>query len=367
MPKKAIEYIEEELKLKKNDFIHIIQTSTGQNIPEEGTEEEKLNKEQENQNKVYRILELVDRQIRSVSLPSPGIEKLSEVYATSDAKAFAFSQYGEEEESKRFKTFGNRLQAISDHLLRPGEIGFAVSSPTLLLKEGRRKIEVLLDVGLKNSDVNVFQSIFDKNDPFQVCLTSQKQWFTPDQVSFTLGNYVGVASEDISSVEVTDQTITFKDKDSFGITDIGKYIVNDTHKIYEIVEIISSQTARVREVGSVEGNLTKPKKYAANQVYLNALKIEIDLFEDDLPVVPFGSEAASPFVRSDYPSLVCTLNHFLKDIAGQERYKSEYQNLIDLALYKAHLRVEVQDMKNITLQNDRNIIDAKKTIRTLRV
>lgn len=344
----ALEYIQEDLKLKEEGFRDLVQISKDQNAPEDDWY------------KVYRLLELADRQIRSVFLPSPSIEKLSDIYATADARAFTFSKYGEEEESKRFKTFGNRLQSEADHALQPAEIGFAISSPTLLLKEGTRTIEVLLDLGQKNNEVDALESIFDKKDPFQVQLTSNGQWFTPNKISFTLGNYLGLESDGTYAIEVTDTTITITDEKTFSIEDVGKYMVSDTNTIYEIEEIKSAKTVGVNKVGNLTDNLYKSQKYAANQVYLNALKIEIELFEDDLPVVPFGQNIASGFIQSEHPSMTVMLNHTLEDERGSKRYKSEYQSLANLVLNKAHVRVDVQGIKNITLQNDQNSIDFKK-------
>ncbi len=345
----ALEYIEEELKLKEQDFIHIVEKSKDQNATEQDI------------NKIYRLLELANRQVRVVTLPSPSVEKLSDIYAIPDARALTFSQSGDEEESKRFKTFGNRLASEPNQVLSPATIGFAISSPTLLLKEGVRTIETLLDLGLKEDhDIDILQTLFKKNNPFQVYLSSDEEWFIPKQVLLTLGHYLGSTSEASLAIELTGNTITVSGKSNFSIADIGNYIVNDTNIIYEIIEIRSPQTVEVKEVGRVEGDFETPKKYAADQVYLNALKIEIKLFEDDPKIVPLLSDEVPTFIQSDQPSLVCALNHFLIDPLRSERYKSEYQKLMHLRLQKAHIQVNVQGIKDVVLQNDQSILDAKK-------
>ena len=344
----ALEYIEEQLKLKKEDFNFIVKISKNQNALDEDW------------NKVYRLLEFADRQIRSVILTSPSIEKLSDIYATSDATAFTFSQYGEKEESKRFKTFGNRSETEVDQALQPAEIGFAISSPTLLLKEGKRTIEVLLDLGLKNTTIDSLKSIFNTNNPFKVQLTTNGRWFTPEKVFFTLGNYLGLESEGTYVIEVEDSTITITDGKTFSNEDIGNYMVSDTNVIYEIKEIISDTIVRTIKVGNLTGNLEKAQKYTTNQVYLNALKIEIELLEEDFPVVPYGHDLTFSFMQSEHPSMKVVLNHFLEDQIEKKNYKSYYQELVNLVLKKVHVRVAVESLKNIILQNDQYSIDIKK-------
>ncbi|WP_271765138.1 baseplate J/gp47 family protein [Aquimarina algiphila] len=343
----ALEYVKVELQLEKPDFIHIMQTQADAKAPKD------------DRDKVYRILEFAERQMRSVSIFPPSIEKLSDIYATTDAKEFVFSKYDEEAESKRFKTFGNRQSGISDHSLKPSEIGFAISSPTLLLQDGKRTIEILLDLGQENRTIESLQSIFDKNDPFQTYLSSNEQWFTPNKVTYSLGNYLGETSEIALDIRINDTTITSIDNQSFDITDVGKFIVDTTQKIYKIIGIKDTSILEVQEVGLIDKNVEKAQKYAPDQVYLNSLKIKIQLQDNDSPVTPFGSESSS-FVASEHPTLVCTLHHFLEENKGEERYRSGYQHLINLGLQKAHIKVDVQGMQQSILQNDQNTIDTKK-------
>ncbi|AXT52369.1 hypothetical protein D1818_16540 [Aquimarina sp. BL5] len=344
---KALEYVTVELQLEKPDFIHIMQTQANSAASEA------------DKDKVYRILEFAERQIRSVFIFPPSIGKLSDIYATADAKEFVFSKYDEEEESKRFKTFGNRQSGILDHSLKPSEIGFAISSPTLLLQDGKRTIEILLDLGQKGRSIKNLQSVFDKNDPFKTYISTAEQWFTPDAVHYSLGNYVGASAETDLDIIVSDNTITITDTKNFNSTDIGKYIVDTAQTIYEITALLDTTVVEVKEIGSIEGEVEKAQKYATDQVYINALKIEIRLQDTDLAITPFGLES-SFFIASEYPTLVCTLQPFLEEVNGEEIFKSNYEHLIDLSVEKAHIRVDVQGMQQSILQNDQSTIDVKK-------
>ncbi|WP_027395220.1 baseplate J/gp47 family protein [Aquimarina latercula] len=342
----ALEYVEVELLLRKQDFIHVMQTNSDSSISEE------------DKNKVYRILEFSERQLRSVVIHSPETEQLSDIYDTTNAKDFLFSQYDEEEESKRFKTFGDRLTAIADNSLKPSEIGFAISSPTLLLKDGKRTIEVLLDLNLSNQKIEDLRAVFDTKDPFQTYLSSAEQWFTPDEVQYSLGNYVGSSSENNLNVEIKDQTITRLDTTNFTVTDIGDYIVDASQKIYEIVDFKDVKIVEIKEVGVLETPIENTQKYSKDQVYLNALRIRMKLQDNDLPIISFPSSSA--FIASDYPVMVCTLQSSIEEEDDQNRIRSSYQHLVDVALQKAHIRVDVQEMQHSIVENDEGTIDTNK-------
>ncbi|MCK8521019.1 baseplate J/gp47 family protein [Aquimarina sp. D1M17] len=343
----ALEYVEVELLLRKQDFIHVMQTH------------ENTTASDEDKNKVYRILEFSERQLRSVEIPAPEIELLSDIYDTPNSKDFLFSQYDEESESKRFKTFGNRKSSIADHSLKPSEIGFAIGAPVLLLKDGKRTIEVLLDLNLNKQKIKDLQSVFDKNIPFQTYLSSEEQWFTTDNIQYSLGNYVGVASETNIDIEIKDQTITSTDTTSFSITDIGDYIIDKTQKIYEIIGLNDVKVVEVQEVGFVETPIKNVQRYAKDQVYLNALKIKIQLQDNELPVTVFQSPS-SRFITYDQPTLVCTLNSSPEEHNGQHHMRSNYRHLVNLALQKVHIRVDVQQMQHNIIENDQGVIDTNK-------
>ncbi len=358
----ASEYIKEELKLKEPDFIHIVQTSGN------------LNAKEEDWNRVYRLLELINRQVRGISLPSPTIEKTLDVYANPDARATAFSQYGDEDESNRFRTFGNKQPNIDQQLL-PANIGFAISSPTLLLKEGKRTITAFLDFGLEGSDTNMVESVFENKDkPFDVYLSSEEQWFQPKQTSLRFGNYISGQPEseyDTKNVSFKNDNsqvlITEKEKD-FNELDLGKYLFfpdsggsKDDGRLYQITKIRSADEVDIDSIGNISKTGNTIQKFPPSQVSLNTLKVVIDLLENDLPVMtPSADTSFDEFINSKQPSLVFSLSHHLEGLQGRESYHSSYQKLMQLALHKVHLYVEVDGLKDIVLQNDRNTIDAKK-------
>ncbi len=350
---KASDYILEELKLTEQDFVHIVQTSSNQNAGEEA------------RGKMYRLLELADRQVRSISLPFPILEKLSDIYAASDAKTNAFSQYGDEDESIRFKTFGSKQPGL-ELPLKPADIGFAISSPVLSLKEGKRQITVLVDFGAESSDADTLQSLFKQVGfaPFQLYLSSEEQWFQPENTSFIFGDHISTVHGNTYSGSLNGQILTITDGDDFTNLDMNQYLVFPNNVIYEIIGINSSNEVMVQEVGTLDLGDGEPfntiQKVASEQVYLNALKVVIELAEGDLPVVPFGSDGEAQYLRSEHPALVFSLHHILEEQSGKKSYRSRYQDLMHLKVEKIKLQVNVRDIKDATLQNDQNSIDVRK-------
>ena len=351
--REASDYILEELKLTVLDFVHIVQTNNHENAKEEEWD------------KVYRILELADRQARGVSLPSPTVEKLSDVYAAPDAKANAFSQYGDEDESKRFKTFGSKQPGV-ELSLQPANIGFAISTPTLLLTEGKRQITVLIDFGADSSNSDALKSLFGQqvHAPFQVYLSSEEQWFIPRQTSFEFGDHLGMGPEATYDGSIDGKTMTKKEGPGFNELDIGNYLVSGQGVIHEITAIRSQDEVELKEAGhlnlAADASLNSILKFSPDQVYLNALEVVINLSEEDLAVVANKPSNGIQYVHSEHPSLVFSLNHALVDHPGQKSYVSSYQDLMPLDVNKVQLSVEVQGIKNVTLQNDQAAVDARK-------
>ncbi|MBQ0733534.1 baseplate J/gp47 family protein [Aquimarina celericrescens] len=374
--KEASDYIEEELKISKQDFIHIVQTSKDQSIPEANSEAAALQKE--NRKKAYKILELADRQVRRVLLPSPVTEEISDIYAAVDAKANTFSQYGDEEESERFKTFGSRPPLVNKPL-QPANIGFGISSPTLLLNEGKRQITVLIDLGAIDSDKEVLSSLFDQDisKPFLTHLSGEEGWLQPKDVSYTIGDYLGLETEgtygipgnneDTTPLNIGDeQVITISQGEDFNLLDIGKYLVYPNGDICKIIKMISTTEVTVVNVGSTDDRFDGVRKFITDQVYLNSLKVNIRLTENDAPITPLGVADTLGYVQSEFPSVVFSLNH-TESALDQNRFRSSYQKLMQLVMNKVHLEVKVGGLsagdtgiQKLTLQNDQNSIDSKK-------
>jgi hypothetical protein len=93
---------------------------------------------------------------------------------------------------KPFPTFGEEQYDIKQKTMEPSEIGFAIASPVLLLREGVRKVNLAIQFNLKSmsslvsfferysrkenlSADKVFHKVF--SDAFRISLTTSKGWY----------------------------------------------------------------------------------------------------------------------------------------------------------------------------------------------
>ncbi|MCG8700920.1 MAG: hypothetical protein MI922_22905, partial [Bacteroidales bacterium] len=319
--REALDYVEDELKLSDLDFMHVMQTSNNTDTSDEDWE------------KFYRILELANRQVRSLTLPAPYIEKINDVFAQHDAKETSFSLHGDEEESKRFKTFGGRQQG-QNQSLQPANLGFAISSPTLLLREGKRHITTIIDLGIASNEINFLKPILENDFPFLVRLSSAKEWWQPKNISVEVGNFLGTESEGECNFSFDQESLTVSNTDDIVPTDEGKFLVFSNGIIYKIEKFISPDEIKIIQVGDTNNTYTTNQKYDSSQVYINSLKISIDLDEDNMPVESFINKKDAKIIQANQPTLLFTLNHHNDDKINNNESASYYQALMNLGLKK---------------------------------
>lgn len=346
----AVEYLLEELLLGEQDFIKLTSAIQGPATTAEEWDE------------VYKILELANRKVRSISLPSPIREELFNVYAEPDASSATFSLYGEEEESVRFKTLGGG-HAGNDQLPKPANIGFAISSPILMLEEGKRKITTTVAFAPGSVDLEVLQQLFNPEEneeyPFQIFISSAEKWTRVNNASFFFDDYVVAAPEEVYQGVFNGQEMSRTGGTRFSSADLGKYLVEADGTVHEITKMNSGDEVAVKTVGKVEAP-GEIQKFGHAGIYLNALRVAIELEKEDLPVVPLAEDASYELLYPEFPALVFSLNHFLKELRGQQSYRSNYQQLMKLKMDKVHLKVDVQEMQSLILQNDLSTINGKK-------
>ncbi len=346
----AADYLTEELKFTPQEFNYLVDMSN----QTDASEEEKSN--------LYQLLERANRQVRNRTLSSPTLENIADIYALADAKTATFSEYGGEDESERFKTFGN-INPGAETALKPASLGFAISSPTLQLQEGEREIITLLDFGSKPKDVEVLESAF-KGEAFpalQAYLSSADQWVHIEDPAFLMGDHLGLESEGEYVGSFSDTSLTITEGEPFSISDQGKYLISPSGQIHEILGVEANDQVSIALAGQVADYATENIiKYAPEQVYLKSLKVVINRTAGDLPIVPNAGTDVHTLVHSDFPTLIFSLHHQLNEEAPNERYSSQYQSLQHLELQKVHLSVKVEGMQELTLQNDQNVIEANK-------
>jgi hypothetical protein len=138
---------------------------------------------------VYRVVELAQRIRERLPEPVARRETWLNLYAASDAMSVVAAPAVEAGQKPRsWKTFGQRRPPVTqDHPL-PGVIGWAMSSPMLLLGQGKRT--VTLTLGFNGGfDAQALSALLAREpQPFRIELSTEKGWLalTP---TITVGDY----------------------------------------------------------------------------------------------------------------------------------------------------------------------------------
>jgi len=350
----ALEYITEELFLTSKDFNKLITAS--QNPTATGQEWEE----------VYTLLELAERKVRSTSLPSPSRKELYNVFAEADIRSTAFSLHGKEEESLRFKTFGGRKPGNKGRLT-PANLGFAITSPLLMLQEGKRRIEAFISFSGKDIDRQEMISLFLGSDghfrPFNVYLSGEEEWIEAKEPQFRWGTFAVGSAKVFPNLTKTGNEVTRVSGIPFSQEDVGGHIRWSDSSVLEITEIIDENHCRVREVveGNSSGLTSFITQYIKGDLFPNALRLRVDIPEEEIAIAPIQSSISEEqHLYPEFPAMLITLNHDLVEQQGEKNLRSHYQKLMDLKLDRLHLKVDVDGMRGMTLQNDQRILDGKK-------
>ncbi|MHA7056520.1 baseplate J/gp47 family protein [Aquimarina sp. M1] len=344
----ASEFIEETLKLKISDFAFIVDKSK-QDITNEAWEE------------VYRLLENAERQVRQIVIHPPSQEKIINIYAAEAAEALAFSQYNDKEESKRFKTFGNAPQEVIN-TLKSANLGFAVTTPVLLLKEGHRTITLFQQLAVDEERFAKLKKLFDKG-VISIYLSNKDQWFTPRQVTIELGDFLkSPLGQPLSEVTIEGNTLTITSNadDLFEDIQKDKMVVDTDGIIYRILSDIVDKSMPLRKIGTLADTPKSITLYEASQVFVNAIKTKIQLTPEDHAVTGIEAKDTTDFINTKTPSIVMMVNPEVVHQLHKQTDTSVYDCLMDLAIQKIGLTVSVTGLQNIILQNDQSTLNPKK-------
>lgn len=340
----ASEFIEETLKLKVPDFAFMIEASTTE-VTNESWQE------------VYSLLENAERQVRRRIIHPPTQEKTLNIYAADDAEALAFSEYNNKEESTRFKTFGNAF-----HGIQSARLGFAITSPVLLLKEGQRTITLYQQLAIDDESLTKLKQLIAKN-VLNVYLSGEDQWFVPKKVTIELGDYIkSPMGLPLSGVTITDNTLTITSNsdDLFESLKKDKVVIDKDETIYRIVSDIVDKSLLLDEIGKLKEELDSITLFEASQVFVNTIKTEIRLAPEEQAVVGMEIPNTSTFIDTQIPSLAMIVNSEVVQQLNDQSEISAFDCLMDLTIKKIGLRVAVKGLQNIIIQNDQTTMSPKK-------
>lgn len=134
--------------------------------------------------KVYSILEQAMRRKRGWRGSEYSTRAWQNLYAAPDATRLRSGAGAGDSASVHWRTFGGLNSRGQDGRADSAAIGFAVSSPLLLLGEGERKITLTLGFEKGNFDGSAIDNAFNKNSkPFRILLSSGEESFQVEDKS----------------------------------------------------------------------------------------------------------------------------------------------------------------------------------------
>jgi hypothetical protein len=309
---------------------------------------------------------------QEIVLIEPVLEEWGIAYATSDARASAFTSGSSGDTTLYFNTFGKGHTPNEIAAARPVSIGLAITSPQLLLQEGNRTITISLS--FENSGLidslpadPIFPSDNNPSFPFSFYLSTGKDWLQvkgsaiKDSVTIQRATlqYINQVAGDTGETYVAtlnnDNIIQKSSGTDFSYTDIGKYFVLNNGMIYRIVDFIDKNSVKVEGKGKVNNQSAATKKYNRGEVYTAGMQITLSLIETDPPLLAPVVPNETMSVQSDYPVIGIILNQRIPDAKP-----SYYQLFKNLQLQKIRVDVKAEGLKTLTLQNDDATLNYKK-------
>jgi len=208
-----------------------------------------------------------------------------------------------------------------DPALPEAEIGFAIASPQLILKEGKRVVDV--KIALKETDGNVISSefadvltnVFDPNlstfSPFKLFLSSDKEWISPE---------------------------LNKSMDCEIAIDSANQVPQLEKASYKVQFITGEQNGEY------------------------SIKFRIILESDDLPIVQPGEKfAAKTGFNTPWPILKVVIDHKDDGVPGVPA--AMYRLLRNLRAEEISIRVAAFGIReNLIIQSDRGVFDGTQKV-----
>lgn len=161
-------YIREKLHLEVVNFEYIKRTQERHLDPQ-------FNVDVDDWNKVYIMLEQAQRRKRGWEEPRAEIEEWENIYAAADATQVQVNlDLEKEEDTLRWRTFGEGHRAEGEPHTIPATIGLAIASPLLALAEGKRVITLTIRFKEEAFEKTTIDQTLGTN-PFRFLLSTEEE------------------------------------------------------------------------------------------------------------------------------------------------------------------------------------------------
>ncbi|NEO62316.1 MAG: hypothetical protein F6J98_18500, partial [Moorea sp. SIO4G2] len=348
---RVIRYVKEELYLSVADFRKIMEIQATTENPD--------------WKEVYRLVEKAQTKKRNFTYPPIGKTEIKNIHGSSLVDA----EEGQVTKAQRFQTFGNITQTSQN------SIGFAVTSPVLLLQEGTRKITLTFASEGNTLNRDTFQEILS-SDPFEIYLSSEAQWIQPQAFEAKVGDFI--VEEPLDYYSSTELSLSSTASDNDNLTsvsfsegsehtfsesdDVGQLLVWNDGKIFKIIGLVRDKEANIQQIGI--GNFPQEavstdqiNLYRNSAIYLNSLQFQLTL-DPTLPaILPPKPDESTFFLDTPYP----VVKILLKEISSAENTQEKlyYDQFKSVRLEKVKIQVKVKNIQDVQLRNDNLVLNPK--------
>lgn len=181
--------------------------------------------------RVYRVVEIAQRVRENRGEPVAQKEEWRNLYAAADATSvWVTSGLTLDEQSPRWRTFGQGQTDVTVDSPPPPSFGWAISSPLLALSQGQRTITLTLGFAPEHFDAAAIRALFDlpahaeanpgpfiidqATSPFSIQFSTEKGWIQADSLAVNIGNYLalrGAGENEAKTLQAIQFQLTFGD------------------------------------------------------------------------------------------------------------------------------------------------------------
>lgn len=258
------------------------------------------------------------------------------------------------------------------------DIGLAIASPILYLAEGIRTVRISVTFDGTGTLDHLDQS--DIEQAFDLYLSGEKEWLRPSEFEFIIGHeeYRTYAAkrvlkfvnscqawQEIAGVEPARGPVFDSPTSGYGDQnrdyDIGKTVAKEMLRIRDTLPNQQFETLDdIRAVRGIGIDKINDLQYSfsdafhATRIEGNTLHLTRTLLKDQKAVVGYNQEKLLDPLDTELPVAKLLLNN--------KQSSFIYDELIDLNITKVHVEVDVDEVKNLVVQNDQTVMDPAKTI-----
>lgn len=269
---------------------------------------------------------------------------------------------GRPDGAETFRPFGEAVGPGLESL--SGRVGFAVSSPQLLLEQGKRTITLTLaceDGTLAREKIAAL--LADEGPlPFAVELSGEKEWLTPDHLDMAVGDFLmGAPIREGVTSEKPDKAGKIKVSTAFDAEkDRGRFLVYDDGTIYRVVSISTQGfSIGLEQLGQVDFaaiSFESAALFEAADVFFNAIKFVLMVDRKQAAITPpLINDGRGP--TGDWPLISVSLS--LMEMADKKRVIFPYDLFKSIYCEKVYLRVAAEDIPVSCIRNDGTVLKAK--------